>query len=236
MTPGQMKTIVGITTNSVPTNMSKTEAHILGQGNTLAGELKKFWYNLSKKDRLVKISLNSKTFEPTGLLLVPACDEEMVSKESQKLFWEPVYKRELERGAYAHNIEPSLQYYPPGEKIPAVKEFETVIYRLKETKYHGQVLQNSEASKIKRIYNYAQARCILRESILQGEVDVAGVTMVVYFKSEVGNQTQYLLAYRSSDDDNYLTFSVGGVIETDRGVRTNPAAERDKICFGFPQK
>ena len=187
--PGQMKALVAITTLSVPTKISKKFATKLKRKNYLANKLKSFWSTLLKEDGLLIDSVSS-LFERTISLLIPACPVVTITKDSDSNFWDEVRTREEGRSTVTPYFDDDMWKYFKDKVVPATEEFESNIYRFKQVITHQQILDEGEAKNVKEIYEYSEAKSIIREAILNGEVDKIGTGVIAYFKIE-GNDTLY---------------------------------------------
>ncbi len=153
---------------------------------------------------------NSKIFKRGTTLTVSSCEQFTISEKSVNDSWEEIRKRENGKGTPTPSFDDDIWDWFKKKTIPAIKQnFTGTIQRFTETVSHRQILDEAEKLSIKKIYSWLEAKRIIHQAILQGEVDVRGTSVIAYFKVE-GNDTLYRFsAYRCGGDR--LSVIVSGV-------------------------
>ncbi len=220
MLAGQMKSLAAIAVTTIPTKLSKSLAEKLEKNNNLANRFKKFWQDIQKEDA-GESDFTSELFEKTITLSISACAEMTISEASDTAFWETIRERERNRGAVALSFDGDMWKWFKGTTIPASTAFDAAIYRFKQSMTHSQILEEGEAQGVKRVYTYTEAKSLIREAILQGEVDAVGKAVIAYFKV-AGNDTLYRFdAWRGGDgslDVNVNEVDLGSKYDSGDGV------------------
>jgi len=145
-----------------------------------------FVSKLFQKTTTIKIAKNPKSFT--------------VKENSIKNFLKLVIKREKELKNPKPYIDKDLWDYFYGETIPGfTKDLATTIYRFLVNLTHKQILDEAENTGIKKVYTYLEGLSIIRQVILDGEVDEKGTGVVVYFKVKGIDSLYRFRASRYSD-------------------------------------
>lgn len=158
--------------------------------------------------RLLVDGFVSKLFEKTNTIKVEKNPKSFTVKEnSVKDFLKPVIKREKELKNPDPSIDNDLWNYFSGKTIHGFTEdLVSTIYRFLVNLTHRQILEEAENTGVKKVYSYLEGLSIIRQAILDGEVDKKGTGILVYFKVE-GIDTLYRFnAFRL--DDGQLSVDV----------------------------
>ncbi len=169
----------------------------------------------------------SDLFRRTVVLTVPKVPTELtVSKQTLNEFWNPVREHETEKGNPTPSFDDDIWGWDAfkGKTMPAIPEdVSTTLYRFLKTLSHRQILDEGEAKKIKKIYNWREALHITREAILNNEVDIRGTAVITYFKVPGVDTLFRFSAFRF--DDGQL-----GVDVVEVGLDSKYDAENG-VCF-----
>jgi len=170
--------------------------------------------------RLLVDGFISKLFQKTTTIKVAKNPKSFTIKEnSVKDFLKLVIKREKELKNPKPYIDRDLWYYFNGKTIPGfIEDLVSVIYRFTVNLTHRQILDEAESTGIKKVYTYLEGLLIIRQAILDGEVDKKGTGILVYFEVEGIDSLYRFDAFRNGG--GRLDVSVRGVslgIEGDAG-------------------
>jgi hypothetical protein len=140
----------------------------------------------------------SKFFQKTNVInITKSPGLFMIGENPVMSFLEPVIRREKESGSPDPYIDNDLWNYFKGKIIPGfLIDFTSVIYRFLVNLTHKQILDEAETTGIKKVYTYLEGLSIIRQAILNGEVDKKGTGVVVYFKVEGIDSLYRFYAYR----------------------------------------
>jgi hypothetical protein len=149
----------------------------------------------------------SKLFKRGTTLAVSACPAFTVTENNLADSFKEIREREEGKGNPEPWFDDDIYKWFKGITVPAITaEFTSTIQRFTKTVIHEQVLDEAEKLSIKKIYTLLEAKMVIHQAILKGEVDVKGTAVIAYFKVD-GNDTLYRFgAYRIVDDQ--LSFSV----------------------------
>ncbi|MCX6753892.1 MAG: hypothetical protein NTV03_02460 [Candidatus Nomurabacteria bacterium] len=160
--------------------------------------------------RLLVDGFVSKLFQKTNTIKVAKNPKSFTVKEnSVRDFLKPVIKREKELKNPDPYVDNDLWNYFKDKTIPGfIEDLVSIIYRFLVNLTHGQILDEAENTGIKKVYTYLEGLSIIRQAILDGEVDKKGTGIFVYFKVE-GIDTLFRFdAFRLGDGQ--LDVDVGG--------------------------
>lgn len=151
----------------------------INNGHLLYGFVSK----LFQKANVIKVKKNPKSF--------------VVDKNFIKEFFEPVVKREKELKNHNPYIDNDLWKYFKGKTIFGFTEdLVSTVFRLIVHLNQDQILKEAESAGIKKVYSYMEGLSIIRQAILDGEVDQTETGIIIYFKM-VDTDTLYrLIAFR----------------------------------------
>ena len=165
-------------------------------------ELKKFLMMKTNERKRIfgdgVIEFVSKLFQKTNIInVVKILEPFTIGKDSVINFLESVIEREKKLKNPEPYIYNDLWNYFNGKTISGfVEDITSTVYRLLVNLTHKQILEEAENTGIKKVYTYLEGISIIRQAILNGEVDKKGTGIVVYFKVE-GIDTLYRFsAYR----------------------------------------
>ncbi|MBP6908675.1 MAG: hypothetical protein KBB75_02535 [Candidatus Pacebacteria bacterium] len=124
-----------------------------------------------------------------------------ISEENMNDSWKKIATREKEKGNPDPWFDEDIWKWFKGVTIPAIaNEFTSTIQRFTQTLTHKQILDEAEKMAIKKVYTWLEAKRIIENAILAGEVETRGIGIIAYFKVE-GNENFYrFLAWRHWDD------------------------------------
>lgn len=157
--------------------------------------------------RLLVDGFVSKLFQKTNTIKVEKNLESFTVKEnSVKDFLKTVIKREKELKNPEPYIDNDLWNYFNGKTIPGfIEDLVSTIYRFLVNLTHGQILEEAESTGIKKVYTYLEGLSIIRQAILDGEVDKRGTGILVYFKVEGIDTLCRFGAFRGDDGQLYVS-------------------------------
>lgn len=159
--------------------------------------------------RLLVDGFVSKLFQKTNTINVAKNPKSFTVKENfVKDFLKSVIKREKELKNPDPYVDNDLWGYFKNKTIPGFTEdLVSTIYRFLVNLTHRQILDEAENTGIKKVYTYLEGLSIIRQAILDGEVDKKGTGIFVYFKVE-GIDTLYRFnAFRYDDGQLYVDVS-----------------------------
>ncbi len=144
----------------------------------------------------------SRFFQKTNVIKITKNPEVfIVGRNSVMDFLEPVIEREKELKNSEPYIDNCLWNYFNNKMIPGfIEDMSSTIYRFLVNLTHKQILDEAKNTGIKKVYTYLEGLSIIRQAILNGEVDKKENNIIVYFKVE-GIATLYrFLAFRHYDN------------------------------------
>lgn len=178
-----------------------------------------FFHNLKKDDLIgllngthqIQMAVVSKVFKKTTVVNVAKNPKSFkIQEKSVMNFLELVIKREKELKNPTPYVDNDIWKYFKDQVIPGfVKDFSSVICRFLENLTHKQILDEAENLGIKKVYSFLEALSVIRQAILNGEVDEKGKGIVVYFEIKGNNSLYRFNAGRYGD--GRLGVSVGKV-------------------------
>lgn len=151
--------------------------------------------------RLLVDGFVSKLFQKTNTIKIEKNPKSFTVKEnSVRDFLKSVIKREKELKNPDPYIDNDLWNYFNGKTILGFNEdLVSTIYRFLVNLTHGQILDEAENTGIKKVYTYLEGLSIIRQAILDGEVDQKGTGILVYFKVEGIDTLCRFYAFRYGD-------------------------------------
>lgn len=122
-----------------------------------------------KKTTVVNITKSPKTFE--------------IQEKSVMNFLEPIIKREKELKNPTPIIDRDFWiYFNNCISLGFVKDFSSTIYKFIVNLTHRQIIEEADNLGIKKVYSYLEALSVIRQAILNGEVDKKEARIIVFFK------------------------------------------------------
>lgn len=175
-------------------------------------------------NQILTENFKSKLLEKTTILSIPANEgyDRRLTKEQIESFWQPVIAREVERGVPEVDLQPGLMRLAPYHET---KNIECAVYRYKESferkVYHlSDVTKEAYKKKIAHSYSFTEAKLIIREAILAGEVDIDNPFMSIRVNYKDNGLYEWIWAHRkdgrliveTNDGSIQFRLSAGGGI------------------------
>lgn len=133
----------------------------------------------------------SELFKKTVSLFVAEHDMFEITAKRENELWKAIEKREDEKGNPTPWHDDDIAGWFTGKCIVGiVNGITSNIYRFTQKITNRQILEEGEKMGVKQIYTWLEARLLIQQAILNGEVDVKGTGVIVYFKID-GNDTLY---------------------------------------------
>lgn len=156
--------------------------------------------------RLLIDGFVSKRFQKTNVIKIEKNAKSFTVKEnSVKDFLKIVIKREKELKNPEPYVDNDLWNYFNGKTILGFTEdLVSTIYRFLVNLTHKQILDEAESTGIKKVYTYLEGLSIIRQAILDDEVDKKGTGIIVYFKVEGIDSLYRFRAFRLGDGQLYV--------------------------------
>jgi hypothetical protein len=186
----------------------KNKLTILLEDTTLVPEEKTFLQNvITQLENFGKFI--SDLFKRTTKLVVAKHDSLKISKKNEKELWQVIEEREEKAG----NVKPwhdnDIVEYFDGQLIPATDGVTATISRFTKTLTHTQILNEGDRLGIKKIHTWLEAYLLIRQAVLNNEVDVKGTGVIAYFKVKDNDTLYRFIAFR--DVDGQLSVNVSKV-------------------------
>jgi hypothetical protein len=149
-------------------------------------------------------------FTRGATLTVQPEGEFTISEKSVNESWKKIIVREKEKRNPPPWLDENIEKWFNGIIIPAIlNEFTFTIQWFTQTETHKQIIAKARAMQIKTVYTWLEAKRIIENVILAGEVETRGRGIVVYFVIEGNENFYYFDVWRSNNGQ--LRFSVNRV-------------------------
>lgn len=144
---------------------------------------------------------------PDSTLIIQPVEDIIPTEKNIHDFFAYVIKKEEKKGNRGIYIDSNVYKLFREKELGFFKLFKVTIYRFKQKIDHESILKEAEKNNIKKIYSYVEALAIIREVLLQGEVDINDQGVNVYFASSQKYKLCRLRAFRDADGEIGINFN-----------------------------